>query len=420
MRTLIIELASPGPAVESGRSWTHALLDGDPAKADLVLRQAPLDLLPRADRQTEVVALAPASALSWHAVEWPASLRRHRTPARAVLEGLLEDRLLDDTDHLHLALPPGAQPGERLWVVACSRSWLSAQLQVLDSAGLTVDRIVPALCPAPQGRHLLAVGEAPHGWIWCSDAEAGVWGLPSSALASPEALAALWPTPAEPDASPELLAEPGMAAWLAQRLGQTPELVTPAERWRAALASGWDLAQFDFSARRAGRRLQALTRALQPLWHAPRWRAARWGAGLLLISQMVALQAWSWTTRQGWQDTRQAMEQMLRTQFPDTRVVVDAPQQMAREVARLRQGSGELSASDFESMMNALGSLWPAGQVPASVRFEAGQLSLGGLELGAPDHERLARGLAERGYRWQVQGRSGVLTVAPANPGGRP
>lgn len=420
MRTLIIELASPGPAVEPGRLWTHALLEGDPATAALDLRQAPLNLLPRADRQTETVALVPASALSWHAVDWPATLRRHRTSARTVLEGLLEDRLLDEVADLHLALPPDAQPGARIWVAACSRSWLSAQLQALDHAGLTVDRIVPALCPVAQGRRLLAVGDAPHGWLWCMDAQAGVWGLHASALTSPDALAALWPATDAQDAGPELMAEAGMAAWLEQRLGQSVQLVASAERWREALASGWNLAQFDFSARRTDRRLQAIRRKLQPLWHAPRWRAARWGAGLLVISQLAGLHAWSWTTRQGWQDTRLAMEQMLRTQFPDTRVVVDAPLQMAREVARLRQGTGELSATDFESMMNALGAVWPAGQVPASVRYETGQLSLGGLQIGAQDHARLTRVLAERGYRWQAQGSAGVLSIAPGGTGARP
>jgi general secretion pathway protein L len=422
MRTLIIELASPGPALEPGRSWTHALIDGDPATAALVLRQAPLDLLPRPDRQTETVALVPASALSWQAVEWPLTLRRQRPSSRAVLDGLLEERLLDELGELHLALPPALQPGQRIWVAVCKRSWLSDQLQALEAAGLSVDRIVPALCPARQGRRLLALGEAPDGWLWCTDAEAGVWGMPAAALSSPEALAALWPSPGAPETDPERLAEPGMAAWLEQRLGQAPQLVTPAERWREALASGWDLAQFEFSARRSGRRLQALARALQPLWHAPRWRAARWGAALLLISQLAGLQAWSWVTRQGWQDSRQAMEHMLRAQFPDTRVVVDAPLQMAREVARLRQATGELSPTDFESMMNALGKVWPAAQTPASVRYEAGQLSLVGLRLDAQEHERLTRALAERGYRWQTQaqGKAATLSVLPAGTGSRP
>ena len=420
MRTLIIELASPSSVVETGRNWTHALLEGDPATAAFELRQAPLALLPRADRQTEVVALVPASALSWHAVEWPATLRRQRVSSRAVLEGLLEERLLDEVADLHLALPTSGPGASRVWVAVCNRAWLLAQLQALEAVGLAVDRIVPELCPAQEGRRCIAIGEAPHGWLWCMDAESGVWGLPASALTSAEALAACGPVSATPGPEPQLLAEPGMAAWLEQRLGTPPQLSTPAERWRQALASGWNLAQFDFSARRAGRRLQALQRMGQHLWHAPRWRAARWGAGLLLLSQLAGLQAWSWATQQSWQDTRQAMEQMLRTQFPDTRVVVDAPLQMAREVARLRQGTGELSAPDFESMMNALGAAWPAGQVPASIWYEAGQLNLGGLQLSPQDHERLARAMAERGYRWQAQERSGVMSVQAATPGVQP
>src|SRR4051812_42786250 len=68
---------------------------------------APAALLPPpAGAGSEVVAIAPAAALSWHRVELPKGTGPRSPRLRAVLEGLLEDRLLDEPDQLHFALEP--------------------------------------------------------------------------------------------------------------------------------------------------------------------------------------------------------------------------------------------------------------------------------------------------------------------------
>ena len=51
------------------------------------------------------------------------------TRLRSILEGLLEDRLLDDPAQLHFALQPGARAGSPVWVAVCDRSWLRDHLQ---------------------------------------------------------------------------------------------------------------------------------------------------------------------------------------------------------------------------------------------------------------------------------------------------
>ena len=51
-----------------------------------------------------------------------------------MLEGLLEDQLLDEPEALHFALQPQARGGGPLWVATCDRAWLRAALQVLESA----------------------------------------------------------------------------------------------------------------------------------------------------------------------------------------------------------------------------------------------------------------------------------------------
>src|SRR5688500_3549859 len=66
----------------------------------------------------EVVAMVPARALSWQRVQLPPGLALgpgQQTPRlRSVIDGLLEDRVLDDATQLHFALQPGAQAGEPL------------------------------------------------------------------------------------------------------------------------------------------------------------------------------------------------------------------------------------------------------------------------------------------------------------------
>ena len=124
MSTLILFLppARPGPASEYAYTLTA---DGHSA---LQHATAPAALLPEPTRPGgEVVAVVPARALSWQRVTMPAGVplgAGQQTPRlRSVLEGLLEDRVLDDASQLHFALQPGAQSraqaGEPVWVVRC-------------------------------------------------------------------------------------------------------------------------------------------------------------------------------------------------------------------------------------------------------------------------------------------------------------
>ena len=57
------------------------------------------------------------------------------TRLRAALEGLLEDRLLDDVSELHFALEPGGKSGQAVWVAVCQKTWLRSWLQILEGAG---------------------------------------------------------------------------------------------------------------------------------------------------------------------------------------------------------------------------------------------------------------------------------------------
>lgn len=412
MRTLIVQLPLGAPATST--VYAHALVpSGAPASA-LALQWAAAQLLPAADRHTEVVALLPALALSWHRVDWPAGLNKQPARHLEALHGLLEDQLLDEPANLHMALGHDAQAGAPVWVAVCERQWLSAHLQALEAAGQTVHRIVPEIAPTAGPLQMWALGDADSGWLWCGSADEGVWGLPLTAV--PAQGEGLWGSPSA-RAQALVQAEPAVVAEASQRLGVPARLMAPGQHWWAALSSGWDLAQFEFQASARSRRLKRWQRGASALWQHRAWRPARWGLGLLVLSQLLGLNAWAWKTRADWQAQQQAWAQTLQQSFPQVQVVVDAPLQMAKEVARLRQGAGQLAPHDLEAMLGALGQALPAAlPAPRQWRYDNGQLWVQDFPLSASDQNTLSQALLAKGYQWRAEGPVWLMRPAEGTP----
>lgn len=417
MRTLIVQLPlSPASAaVAYPHAWVHA-----PATAGrMAVHWAQAALLPTAERGSEVVLMVPAQALSWQQLELPAGLHKQPSRVLAALQGVLEDRLLADPASLHLALQTDWADTARPWVAACDKAWLSGHLQALEAAGLTVHRIVPEVSPNTDALHVLALGDTESGWLWFSHKERGVWGSPIKSVQASD-----WPAwlGRLDDATPlQAMAEPALASWLSDRLSDRPgtpaQLLQPQQHWLQALASDWDLAQFDLQTHTHARRLKSLQKFANALWTTPAWRPARWGLALLVLTQLVGLNAWAWKTRADWQAQRQAMTRILQETFPKTTVVVDAPLQMAREVARLRQGSGQLAPHDLESLLSALGQALPPGMsAPTQLVFQPGQLQVQGLTLTAVQQQSIEQALQRQGYRWRAEDGGGVITVPGNTP----
>lgn len=412
MRTLLLQL----PTTPPGPSAVYGVAAFDPRASGWRLPpgNSPLALLPRPERQTEVVALVPPAALSWHRVSLPAGMGRGNARLQAALQGLLEDQLLQDPAQLHLALAPQASSGQPVWVAACDKSWLQAHLRALQDAGLTVQRIVPELAPSDDAPQWHALGDEANGWLWCCDAEHGVTGWPVAAAAQ---LPSAWLNELT---KAQLHTEPGLAHWAqsqAQAQGTQMQLVDTAAHWQTAASGPWNLAQFDLQSDARTRRLQSLQRLLHTLWRSAPWRPARWGLLALLLAQMVGVQAWAWMTRTQWQAEQERWTQILQTSFPKVTVVVDAPLQMAREVARLRQGSGQLTAQDFESQLQALGNALPPGAAsPASLNFQDGQLQWPTLPLPAAQQSQLEQALQRQGYRLSNSGGTSRLQASEAQP----
>ncbi len=407
MTTLIVTLAAQPPSAVTpcDAVLTH---DGSVAVRQVLV---PLALLPAAPG-AEVVAVVPAGLLSWHQVELPRGtldrgfFQESNAPRlRAVLNGLLEERLLDEPAQLHLAIEPQAKAQTKVWVAACDRTWLNAWLAALAQAGRPASRIVPELAP-PDASVALAVlhviGTSDDPKILLSDAS-GVTQLPMSAVAV--ALLA-WPDTAG------ILAEPGVAAIAEQNFKGRVTLQTSAQRAMAAARSEWDLAQFDLLNTRQTRIQKRLSKGFLNLLHAPHWRAARWAMLLLVGVNMVGLQAWAWKEQSALAGKRTAIASTLTSTFPDVRVVVDAPLQMARAFADLQRQSGAIMGADMEVMLARLQSVTPELKAPTAIEFAAGELRLKGLGVSNNAFAAITAKLQAQGYAAQLDGDTLLLKQA--------
>ena len=344
---------------------------------------------------SETVVIVPAAALSWHRVELPKGTGPRSPRLRAVLEGLLEDRVLDELDDLHFALEPGAVAEQPAWVAVCNRERLRATLQALEAAGRPVSRVVPEF--APEGDPVLyALGEAEQAQLACAGRQ-GVLLVPLSA-----ASLTLLP-PNLPDATP-VIAEPAVAALAEQLLQHPPRLQPPTERLLSSAQTAWDLAQLEFASSGRTRAFKKVSTGWAELLRAPRWRPARWAIAVLIAVQLLGLNAWAWRERSSLAAKREASRTMLTQTFPNVRAVVDPPQQMEREVAALRQVTGGVSGRDLEAMLGALATAIPPGRSATGLEYNGAELRVRGLAVPENQAQPLLLALRSRGYSGSMQG----------------
>ncbi len=380
MPTLIVR-----PPWAAQPAWTGAWV-GQSGSAGLMHWQRPQDL-PACE---ELVLAVPAALLSWHALTLP------KLPAsrwRSALEGLLEDRLLAEPAHLHLALSPEARGGQAVQVLACDKAWLAQALQALAQARREVARIVPEFEPDGSGIHLL--GSPERGVL----ADCGAQAVHCLALAHParEQLQA-WRAQST---SVAVQAEPAWAALAEEVWGQPPRLVPSGAHLQAAAASRWNLAQFDLTPRSALHR--RLARHAAQVWHAAAWRPVRWGLLALLVVQLLGLQAWAWKERRAQQALRSEIQAVFQRSFPEVGVLIDPALQMEREVQALARSAGQASEADLPRMLAALASLGaPAVQ---GLDYQPGELILRGWTPTAGELPAQQARLESQGLRLKQEDR---------------
>jgi general secretion pathway protein L len=351
--------------------------------------------LPRAHR---VLAVLPASDVSWHRISLP------KAPAgrlRQALAGVLEEALLDDPDELHLALGPTPTPREdpaaaaglsspsaepRRWVAATDHQTLLLALQSLEQHGLHVDAVVPAHEPAEAWtghfQYLVqaaapaddsATGAAPPALVLTLSGPAGVTRWPATASVLPAAALAAAGVPAAQLNEVRYTATPAAAAAAEQWLGGTPLVViSPEQRLLLAARSAWNLRQFDLApAMRGMRRLRAGLRDFA----GPNYRWLRWGLVGLIVIQGLGLNLLAWRHESTLAQERVAMNRLLQETHPQVRSVLDAPVQMLRETESLRAAAGKPGDSDLETLLDAAAAHWPEGAPPIqSISYDGSRL----------------------------------------------
>lgn len=348
-------------------------------------------LLPRADQTVLVLA---ETDVSWHRVAVP------RAPAarlRQALLGVLEEALLDEPENLHLALGPGAAPGQEGWVAATDAARLRAALAALEGAGRAVERVVPLLMPGSGRGHFSAgddqagasISDDEHPWLALARPEGAL------CLRNDGALLRQWLTP-ERVAATHWTATPAAAAAAERLLGQPVPLQSAAERALEAAAAEVNLRQFELSNRRRGTRAVG---ALGKRLLSSEWRPVRLGLAALLAVMLIGVNAQAWQLRQAIEQRKAAMVALLKSSHPGVNVVLDAPLQMQRETERLRAAAGRPGAADLEALLAAAASAWPDGTGPVqTLRFDSGSLTLAAMGWGAPQVQQFRDRLRGAGY----------------------
>ena len=406
MTTLIVKL--PQQAATAATEFAYAL-SSDGVTVDRHSRAA-ANLLPHHNGSgDEVVAVVPARALSWHQTELPQGVSTTSTRLRAVLEGLLEERLLDDAENLHFALEPEVDPGLPFWVAVCDKSWLRGCLSVLEGAQCAVSRIVPEFVPGDAltpPATIYLIGEPDQADLVIPD-EGGVTILPVTvgALALARSLGNL---PAEA----EVMAEPAVLELAEKHLQRRAILQTWADRAMRAAQSSWDLAQFDLANSGGKRALKRLSSGWVEFLQSPRWRAARLGVVVLVAANLIGLNAWAWREKSALNAKRETVRYVLTQTFPGVQVIVDAPVQMEREMGLLRQAGGDLSRRDLEVMLAAIGDVAPINRTLSGIEFVAGEGRFKGLGLSGEEASAVTTQLQARGFSGRLEGETLVIKTA--------
>jgi hypothetical protein len=365
--------------------------------------QTPLALLPKGE--DEVVGVLPWQQVSWHLIEVPQDGEKlllsdqgtylnnaaHKNKAHQLLQGLLEEQLLDDLTQLHwvsgkLMAPPLAKdpvlnatgstktsdPGpSQLWVACCSKTWLKETLGALEEHSITVHRLVPEFEPSLMSDDLYAM-DGPMGLEFVLSNSSGVMGFPKQVLASlTTSLKRPFKVHFEPAVSDQMTA-------LFQ--GET-ELQTRAQRLLQASQSSWDFARGEWGQGSAKRMLKVVQKAMGQFLNQKEWRLARLGLVLLLVINVLALNAWTWKEHASRQTQKDQLTQILKTAFPDIQVVVDPMVQMRRALVALQQKTATPNNGDFEHLLSAWALLSANNpgldlQQVQTLRFQANELTV--------------------------------------------
>jgi general secretion pathway protein L len=398
MSKLIVSIPFPSESsttTDGSQAYYSYVLINDP-QHKIKSGFAALNELPKAD---ETVLVVPIRALSWHQTDLP---KVPKARLHAALQGLLEERLLDDPHTIAFALSPEAQASagrgiESAWVAACDKTWLTNNLQTLDAAGCRVVQVVPEFWP--QKDTLVCVtGTQEDAWITKVNAQ-GVLTLPFYGNDTNGLIDALLAD--LPDFQP-VFAEPATVTLAENGLKHKVQLRQQSDGLLHSATSLWELAQFEQTLTGDSQGVKNLIRKWQNFWQLTAWRPARWGLVALILANIIGLNIWALQQKQSLTAKREQMNRLLTQTFPNVKTVVDPQLQMAREMSALRQAAGVTEAQNFESMLHAFSSLRPGflniNITPTAIEYSPNSTTLKGVKLTPTDFAAVQTKLKTMGY----------------------
>lgn len=368
--------------------------------------------------ESETIGIVLARYISWHHVQLPhgvlpaaRSVQPMNIRLRAVMEGLLEERLLDEPTKLHFAVQPPPYPTEGVWVAVFDLEALKQALQKLSEQEIEIHRLVPECWPVEE-RHdntlwLAVSGDAPYA-LWADEHGVCRWPLQIHVThlnAYPEQVQAAL------SRASSVFAEPALADWAERTLNIAFKVQPQQNRLRSiATDSPWNLAQGSLS-----RHKPLSLRTKQLLAHlttAPAWRPARWMATLLLLIQVGGINAAAWQADIQEKAIQDEINGTLQRAFPQNTFVVDAPAQMQRSLEALRKSSGVPTPHDMDVMLQLLQRHMPPSKSDISITnivFDTKSLSVEGLQLDPQEAAVLESAL--RSYQLKLRQEGTLWTL---------
>ncbi|MES2280971.1 MAG: type II secretion system protein GspL [Pseudomonadota bacterium] len=360
---------------------------------------AAIENLPFDKKGTHKVAVVvPAEMLSWQKVKLPPGINSKSARLRTVLEGILEERLLDAPELIHFAIEPGSLGKNSIWVAACERTWLKTHTHSLEKAGYPVSVILPEFEPTEAAMQVHFSGDITEAKMAICGPH-GVTLLP--AIASSVKLAQQYGSPAK---DMEVFAAADLVELATTLWGTKVNITTPEQRSLSPLKSSWNLAQFDIASSSGSRRWKRVEEGFDKLVLDRQWRGLRWGLSMLLLVNITGLNAWAWKEKSLLDAKQSLVNEVFVKTFPRVTPVIDPVLQMEREVAALRRSAGILSGTDLEAMLGSLAAEVPSGRIPGNIDFASQELKAKGLVLTSDEVAQLKSKLQRRGYLAQTDG----------------
>ncbi|MDF3839041.1 type II secretion system protein GspL, partial [Cupriavidus basilensis] len=275
------------------------------------------------------------------------------TRLRETLPGLVEEHLIRDAEHCHIAVLARHPDGQATLAVT-GAAWLGLLLEAFGRRRL---RLLPAALCLPASGHAagaVAVEPAPAAVPPAAATEAGADNAPATGS---EAHHPCWLlTVRQPDdgAYGIVLAPDEALAWLRGPLagaalyaGET--LLSQLPAGREARAAGWPLW---IAGARALPQMDACQFALaaNSRGGAPGTASLAWPLSLALAAVLLSLagvNAQWWTLQRQHNALAASMHGVLREHFPKAGPIVDAPAQMWQQLDLLRQAKGQPAPGDF-------------------------------------------------------------------------